>query len=200
NPQPRLGRRGRRVTHLGRVRDPRAHLGRAGHRQRTRPRPGSGQRRARGHLEPGRHRLAVLDRHRRHPRHVDAHRDRPRPGHHPTRADPRRPAPEPHPHRPRPEPRPGGPPMSVAPFDSLFDPDAREDWAWNWASRLQPGETIASHVIEPTAVTVVSSSVDGTYVRMRAEKPERGAKATCRITTSTGRILDWTMTWVVADR
>lgn len=90
--------------------------------------------------------------------------------------------------------------MSVTPFDPLFDPDETQDWAWNWVNELEPGETIANHVIDATNVTVVSSSVDGTYVRMRAKEPSRGAAATCRITTSTGRVLDRTMPWVVVDR
>src|SRR5690606_3124276 len=118
------------------------------------------------------------------PRHVDAHRDRPRPGHHPTRADPRRPEPEPHPDDPRQPPRPGG--HMSTPIDTILDPDATLDYAWDWTGWLDDEETITSYEVLAEAVTVQSHARDGNVITAWLTGAERGARATCRVTTSAG--------------
>lgn len=83
--------------------------------------------------------------------------------------------------------------------DDTIDPNETADRSFDWASRLATGETITAHTVTivdandvtATNATVVSSSVTGAVVTFRLS----GATGTyvyvlCRVTTSTGQILD----------
>lgn len=77
------------------------------------------------------------------------------------------------------------------------DPDDADDFTWEWATRLAASETISTQVV--TFVSgggaVVSSVIVGTKVVARLSGGTAGTlmRAQCRIVTSTGRQLDWTL-------
>lgn len=75
------------------------------------------------------------------------------------------------------------------------DPDDVEDFTWDWSDRLASGETISTRVVTATGGTVDSSSISGSTVIGRLSGGTAGQfiNATCRIVTSTGRRLDWTL-------
>ena len=91
--------------------------------------------------------------------------------------------------------------MSATP-DNTIDPNETRDKAWDWASQLAalaPGETIVSSVVSivdsagavATNCTVGAQSHTDTTVTARLT----GASGTyvhvlCRVTTSTGQVLD----------
>lgn len=83
--------------------------------------------------------------------------------------------------------------------DNTIDPDETRDRAFNWPPQLATGETIASHTVTivdrngaaATNATVASHSATSTVVTFRLS----GASGTevlvlCKVTTSTGQILD----------
>ena len=83
--------------------------------------------------------------------------------------------------------------------DNTIDPDEVRDRSFDWAPQLATGETIDSHTVTivdradvtATNVTVDDTSVDGAVVTVRLS----GASGSevfvlCRVTTSTGQILE----------
>lgn len=81
-----------------------------------------------------------------------------------------------------------------------MDPDDIDDLTWPWALRLATGETIASATVTVDAGAVVTSTIDGTDVIARINAAGGTSavsgsyiNALCRIVTSTGRQLDWTI-------
>lgn len=77
------------------------------------------------------------------------------------------------------------------------DPDDADDFTWDWATRLGVGETISTKEITFVSGggSVVSSVIAGTKVTARLAGGTSGTlmRAQCRIVTSTGRQLDWTL-------
>lgn len=75
------------------------------------------------------------------------------------------------------------------------DPDDSDDFVWDWSERLDSGETISAQVVTVDTGTVVGSSIVGSTVIARISGGADGSyiNATCRMTTSTGRQLDWTL-------
>lgn len=75
------------------------------------------------------------------------------------------------------------------------DPDDSDDFVWDWAERLSSGETISSQTVTVDAGTVVSSAISGATVTARISGGVDGGyiNARCRMTSSTGRQLDWTL-------
>lgn len=84
------------------------------------------------------------------------------------------------------------------------DPDAVLDYTWNWGDWLQPGETIASHSVAASGVSVITSGPDGAARQITAWLAGGAAgtiaTATCRITTSAGRTDDRTGRLRVIER
>lgn len=86
-----------------------------------------------------------------------------------------------------------------------IDPDERLDIVFDWASqRLEAAETIASFVVTSTAGITVSDTSEAagkvTVWLTGADKSVvRWPKVTCRVVTSTGRIMDDTITLRVSD-
>lgn len=81
------------------------------------------------------------------------------------------------------------------------DPDAIEDYRIDW-SRWLDGETIASSVwlLDP-GITLVSSSHTQTATRARigGGTVGRSYRATCRVTSSTGRVADQTILILIEE-
>lgn len=84
-------------------------------------------------------------------------------------------------------------------IDSTIDPNETRDKAWNWAPQLAAGETIASAVVSivdkngaPAANASVSDQTHTDSVVIARLTAATGANvyALCRVTTSTGQILD----------
>lgn len=75
------------------------------------------------------------------------------------------------------------------------DPNDSDDFTWDWSLRLASGETIATKDVTVDAGSVVSSSISGSTVIARISGGTDGGyiNALCRITTSAGRQLDWTL-------
>lgn len=88
--------------------------------------------------------------------------------------------------------------------DITHDPNARLDYAWDWTSWLEAGETITAHTVTASgagAVTVQSSSVIGGKVVAWVTGGTKGkAFLTVHITTSAGRQDDRTITLSVQER
>lgn len=80
------------------------------------------------------------------------------------------------------------------------DPDDIDTFTWDWSSRLATGETISGKSFTVTGGTVASSSISGATVLASISGGTAGTyiQATCRITTSAGRQLDWTLEIPVA--
>jgi hypothetical protein len=87
-------------------------------------------------------------------------------------------------------------------IDNTIDPNETRDYAFDWASQLAllaPGETITDAAVTivdsagttATNATVANKSVAGTVVTVRLSGAS-GVEvyALCRVTTSTGQILD----------
>lgn len=83
--------------------------------------------------------------------------------------------------------------------DNTIDPNEARDFQWDWTSALGTGETIASSnvsIVDSLGVTATNATIDAqdhttTSVTARLS----GASgvyvyALCRVTTSTGQILD----------
>lgn len=88
-------------------------------------------------------------------------------------------------------------------FECDKDPDAVLDYTWSWAGWLQDGETITDHDVEVVGVEVQSDGVvGGTAVTAWLTGGEVGepASATCRVTTSAGRVDDRTIRLHVRHR
>lgn len=75
------------------------------------------------------------------------------------------------------------------------DPDDSDDFVWDFTNRLDDGETISSQAVTVDVGSVVSSSISGTTVIARISGGTAGGyiNARCRMTSSTGRQLDWTL-------
>ena len=84
----------------------------------------------------------------------------------------------------------------------MKDPNAVLDYSWDWTAWLDTGETITSHTLIPTGVTVESSAVVGSSVVawISGGTAKSTASVTCRITTSDGRTDDRTMTLWIQER
>ena len=85
--------------------------------------------------------------------------------------------------------------------DNTIDPSETDDFLFDWTTRLAEGETVVSHTFVAAGVTVGTSTAPGTTVTVRLSAAT-GAIGTltsviCRVTTSTGRILDSTWQLVV---
>lgn len=80
------------------------------------------------------------------------------------------------------------------------DPDDSDDFVWDWALRLDDGETVASAAVTVDTGAVVSSANDDTTVTARISGGAAGSyiNARCRMTTSSGRQLDWTIAIPIA--
>jgi len=83
--------------------------------------------------------------------------------------------------------------------DNTIDPDEVRDRAFNWAPQLATGETIDSHtvtIVDRSGETATNATVDETsLVDAVVTARLSGASGTevyvlCRVTTSTGQILD----------
>ena len=88
--------------------------------------------------------------------------------------------------------------------DITHDPNARLDYAWDWTSWLDAGETITAHTVTASGaggVTVESSTViDGKVVAWVSGGTKGKAFLTVHITTSAGRQDDRTITLSVQER
>lgn len=75
------------------------------------------------------------------------------------------------------------------------DPDDSDDFVWDWADRLDTAETLSTQAVTVDAGSVVSSAIVGSTVVARISGGSDGSyiNARCRITTSTGRQIDWTL-------
>ncbi len=85
----------------------------------------------------------------------------------------------------------------------ILDPDAVLDFRWDWSSWLVDGDTITSHELLPTGITVDSSSQTSTTVTAWLSDPDPGkttASVTCRITTAQGRTDDRTLSLYLQHR
>lgn len=85
------------------------------------------------------------------------------------------------------------------------DPDARLDWAFDWASDgwLDDGETISSYTVTAEAgITVDSDNEAAGIVTVWLSGGTVGVSydVACRITTSDGRVDERTITIRVQDR
>lgn len=82
------------------------------------------------------------------------------------------------------------------------DPDDIDDLTWDWSARLASGETISTFaaVVASGDVTVSSTAISGTSTTARITGGTAGTRAEVRgrMTTSTGRQLDWTIGLPVA--
>ena len=83
--------------------------------------------------------------------------------------------------------------------DNTIDPNETRDRSYNWAPQLATGETIASHevtIVDRLGVTATNATVDATSLTDAVVTARlSGASGTevyvlCRVTTSTGQILD----------
>ena len=92
--------------------------------------------------------------------------------------------------------------------DNTIDPNETRDRSFDWAPQLAAGETIEEHtvtIVDRSGVTATNATVDdtsvtGDIVTFRSS----GASGTevwvlCRVTTSTGQILDDTWHLSVAS-
>lgn len=81
------------------------------------------------------------------------------------------------------------------------DPNASLDYEWDWAAWLD-GDTIASHTVVATGLTVVSSTASTTAVVAWLSGGTAGATyvATCHIATAAGRQDDRSITIRVENR
>ena len=83
----------------------------------------------------------------------------------------------------------------------FHDPQARLDYGWDWTLWLQTGETITSHTVTATNVTVESSAVVGSQTVAWVSGGTKGkATLTFHIVTDAGREDDRTLSLYVADR
>ena len=84
------------------------------------------------------------------------------------------------------------------------DPDAVLDYAWDWTDWLAETETIATHTVTvPAGLTLDSdAAVAGVVTAWLSDgNVTRGTySVTCRITTSSGRTDDRSITITVAER
>lgn len=84
-----------------------------------------------------------------------------------------------------------------------LDPNDIDDLSWDWGQRLAIGETIATATLTVVdgSATLSTPIIDGTVIVARvsaASMPRLGIRA--RITTSTGRQLDHTITVAVQEQ
>jgi hypothetical protein len=84
----------------------------------------------------------------------------------------------------------------------IKDPQDVLDYGRDWSDWLADGETISSHTVTPTGVTVDSSSIVGTQVVAWCSGGTNGDLATLRfhITTSAGRQHDRTLKLLLRER
>lgn len=96
------------------------------------------------------------------------------------------------------------------------DPNAILDYLWNWGGWLADGETIASADVLPVGVAlaagkpapaiVAGSSAAGAVANgavlawLSGGVVDADASATCRVTTSAGRVDDRTITFTIVER
>lgn len=80
-----------------------------------------------------------------------------------------------------------------------IDPNAVEDFVLDWSAWLG-AETIAGAVALPALCQAVVQSSVGGLVTVRVSAALPGAKATCRVTTNTGRVDDRTLSFEVLER
>lgn len=85
------------------------------------------------------------------------------------------------------------------------DPDEVLDYEWNWgARRLVEGETIQTSVtlVSPPGLGVDSTTHDTTRAVVRVSGGTSGTsyRVTNRVTTSQGRVYDWTIIITVRPR
>ena len=75
------------------------------------------------------------------------------------------------------------------------DPDDIDDFTADFTDRLASGETLSTQSVSVDTGTVVSSSISGATVIARISGGSDGSyiNARYRVTTSTGRQLDWTL-------
>jgi len=87
--------------------------------------------------------------------------------------------------------------------DNTIDPDETDDFLFDWSTRLADGETITAHSFVAAGVTVGTSTATGTTVTVRLSAATAAigtlTSVICRVTTSTGRILDSTWQLVVVQ-
>ncbi len=85
----------------------------------------------------------------------------------------------------------------MANFDDK-DPDDIDFFSWDFTDELASGETISSKAFPdfPAGLTLNTSIIDGSKVTATIQGGTAGESysVTCRITTSTGRQLDFTNT------
>lgn len=84
----------------------------------------------------------------------------------------------------------------------LKDPDAVLDYEFDWSAWLATGETISSHTVTVSGVTLDSTTSSTTSVVAWVSAGTAGTTATisCEITTSAARIDERTITLRIADR
>jgi hypothetical protein len=82
------------------------------------------------------------------------------------------------------------------------DADAVLDYEFDWTAWLTDGETIASHVVTVTGVTLDETTASDTAVVAWVSAGTAGTTATiaCRITTSASRIDERTISLRVLNR
>ena len=91
--------------------------------------------------------------------------------------------------------------MSIA--DRQKDPDARLEWVWDWNEWLDEGETITASEFFATVGLVIDSDSNTTKtatVWLTGGTAGQVYQVTNRITTSTGRIDDRSITIRVVER
>lgn len=82
----------------------------------------------------------------------------------------------------------------------MHDPDARLDYAWDWAAWLD-GDTIASATIDADGMTADPPTITGGRVTVWLSGGTLGThKVACRITTQLGRVDERTRTIYITER
>lgn len=85
----------------------------------------------------------------------------------------------------------------------LLDPNATLDFAFDWASWLEDGETLTAETVTATAgATVINDTIDGTRVVYWLTGGQVGSdvEVTCRVTSSAGRVDERSVRVLVRDR
>lgn len=92
--------------------------------------------------------------------------------------------------------------MSQPPNQFLHDPQAVLDYIFDWSTWLPSGDTIATHTVVGSGVTIDSDALAGAIVTAWVSGGTLGAIATvtCHIVTTEGREDDRTFRLKVSDR
>jgi len=86
----------------------------------------------------------------------------------------------------------------------VIDPNAVDDYKFDWTGWLQQGETITAQTVTADdagiTVTLVSQTAGVVSYRVSAGTVNTDQRVTCHVTTSSGRQDDQTDTFMVRDR